>query len=55
MARKVKDTPVLTGKDARRFERAIKANEKNPVSLPELARIKAALRRFTVVTLPCRA
>ena len=32
MARKIKETPVLSGKDADRFEKAVKANESKSVS-----------------------
>lgn len=32
MARPIKETPVLTGRDARRFDEAIKNNENKKVS-----------------------
>jgi hypothetical protein len=32
MARPIKETPVLTGRDAQRFEEAIKKNENTKVS-----------------------
>lgn len=38
MARKVKETPVLSGKDAERFDRAIKANENKKVSADDYKR-----------------
>lgn len=42
MALPIKDTPVLTGEDARKFLADIKANENKKVSPEELARIKAS-------------
>lgn len=38
MARPIKETPVLTGKDARRFEERLKSVK--PVSKEEINRIK---------------
>ena len=40
MARPIKETPILFGKDARRFEARMK--EKRRISPEERARIKAA-------------
>jgi hypothetical protein len=51
MARPVKETPILTGKDARRFEKATKANENKRISLEEQQRIIAALDKFEVVNI----
>ncbi len=41
MALPIKDTPVLTGKDAIKFLADIKANENKKVSPEELDRMKA--------------
>lgn len=49
MARPIKETPILTGKDAKRFEQTIKANEKKPISPQERERIMNAWRQFEVV------
>ncbi len=38
MAREIKETPVLTGEDAKRFEQAIKENETKRVSRSEYIR-----------------
>ncbi len=38
MARPIKETPVLHGKNAERFEKDIKANEKKKVSTAEYNR-----------------
>lgn len=38
MARPIKETPVLSGKDAKRFEKQIKSNEKKTVSESEYQR-----------------
>jgi hypothetical protein len=38
MARPVKETPVITGKDAKKFATTIKANEKKRVSKAEFER-----------------
>ena len=48
MARPIKETPVLTGKDAKRFEREIKENEKRQVSSKEYQK---ALQTFRAVRL----
>lgn len=45
MARKVKETPVLTGKDAARFEKDIKTNESKKVSTESYQRAQAAFKR----------
>ena len=50
MARPIKETPILTGKDAQRFEKAIKNNEKNPVSPTDCRRIIDAWNRFKVIS-----
>jgi hypothetical protein len=48
MATKVKDTPVLYGEDARRFEENMRKAEQNPVSDEEYQRIRAAGKRVRV-------
>ncbi|TAL46798.1 MAG: hypothetical protein EPN89_09795 [Methylovulum sp.] len=48
MATPIKDTPVLTGKDARRFEAWMKENEGKKVSPEEYARIKDAGKKMRV-------
>lgn len=45
MARKVKETPVLSGKDADAFTRAIKANESKKVSRADYVRAVAVYQR----------
>lgn len=45
MAREVKETPVLSGKDAEAFTRAIKANESRKVPSEEFERAKAIYER----------
>jgi hypothetical protein len=49
MARPVKETPILTGIDAKRFEEATKANEKKTITSQEQKRIMDAWRTFEVV------
>ncbi len=45
MAREVKETPVLSGKDAEIFARTIKANESRRVPSAEYERAKAVYER----------
>jgi hypothetical protein len=49
MATPIKDTPVLTGKDARNFEAWMKENEGKKVSPEAYQRIKAAAKKFRLV------
>lgn len=49
MASPIKDTPVLTGKSARRFESIIKENETKRISLEERERIMAVYRSVKVI------
>ncbi len=42
MARPIKDTPILMGEDARRFETWMKENESKKISDAEYSRIKEA-------------
>jgi len=49
MATPVKDTPVLTGNDARQFDTWLTANATKKVSHEETARIQAAARKFRLV------
>jgi hypothetical protein len=46
MARPIKETPVLSGKDAKRFEQQIKENEKRKVPESDYQR---ALKTFNAV------
>ena len=46
MARPIKDTPVLTGKDARRFEENIRANEGKKVPREQYQRALKAYNNF---------
>jgi len=45
MARKIKETPVLTGKDAARFEKNVKANETKKVSAESYNRAQDTYKR----------
>jgi len=46
MARPIKETPVLTGKDAARFEKIIKKNETKRISSNEFQKAKQAYEQF---------
>ena len=46
MAREIRETPVLIGKDAARFEKKIKENEKRKVSSQEYEQGKNAYKTF---------
>jgi hypothetical protein len=48
MARPVKETPVLTGKDAARFEEQIKKNENRQVPEPDYQRAVATYRSVKI-------
>ena len=50
MARPIKETPVLTGTDALRFEKQIKENEtgKNKVSESDYTRAQEAFKKVVV-------
>jgi len=48
MAQPIKETPVLMGEDARRFEDDIKANENTEVNREELQKAKDAYQRFEI-------
>ena len=47
MASKVKETPVLSGRDADAFSRAIKANESRKVSTGDYERARETYERVT--------
>ncbi len=49
MARTVKETPILTGKDAQKFDEDIKANESKKVSEEEYDKAMESYRRFEVI------
>jgi len=46
MAKPIKETPILTGGNATRFEKIIKKNEKRKVSTEEYQQGKAAYELF---------
>lgn len=48
MATKVKDTPILKGKNAERFNQKMKEAEKNPVSKTEYERMLAVFRSVRI-------
>ncbi|NOX43260.1 MAG: hypothetical protein GXP19_05955 [Gammaproteobacteria bacterium] len=47
MARKIKETPMLNGKDAVRFDRAIKDNKTKKVDQSEYERAKSIFERVS--------
>lgn len=47
MAKPIKETPVLTGKDAERFNRIMKENETKKVSASDYQRAQDAFRSFS--------
>lgn len=47
MARPIKETPVLTGKDAKRFEKEIQGNASRKVSQEEYKRAEEAFKALT--------
>lgn len=49
MATKIKDTPVLTGKVARRFLKKIRENEKKKVPKADYERAKKAYEKFELI------
>lgn len=49
MAKEIRETPILRGKDAVRFEKAIKANENRKVSHDEFQRGKKAYETIPFV------
>lgn len=49
MARPIKETPILTGKDADRFQRIIKENEHKKVPVSDYERAKKAYGNFQVI------
>jgi len=48
MARPIKETPILQGEDARRFEMEIKENESKSVTKDEYDRAVEAFKRFEI-------
>lgn len=46
MARPIKETPILRGKDAERFSRIIKENEKKTVPAADYARAQETFKQF---------
>lgn len=49
MAKEIRETPVLMGKDAARFEKIIKENEKRKVSRDAYERGKAAYDNIPLI------
>ena len=49
MATKVKETPILIGKDAIRFEKIIKENETKCISKEEYEKALTAFKKFKVI------
>jgi hypothetical protein len=49
MATPIKPTPVLRGKEARRFEENMRKAEQNPISRQEYDRIMAVYRSVKIV------
>jgi len=47
MAIPIKDTPVLTGKDARDFDKWLKSNEAKKITPDEYRRIQDAAKKFS--------
>ena len=48
MASKVKDTPILKGKDAERFNQKMREAEKNPISKEEYERMLAVFKSVRI-------
>lgn len=48
MARKVKETPILTGKDAQRFDTILAENKSKKIPREEFQKSMESYRRFTV-------
>ncbi|MFQ5561298.1 MAG: hypothetical protein ACE5FU_12050 [Nitrospinota bacterium] len=48
MARQIKETPILKGKDAKRFDEAVKANEHKKVPLSDY---KRAIKNYEKIKL----
>lgn len=49
MARPVKETPILEGKDAREFEKTIKENESRKVTREEYERAEKAFEEIKIL------
>lgn len=49
MAMAVKDTPILYGKDAMKFNNAIKENESKKISDQERQKLKESFAKFKIV------
>ncbi len=50
MAKLIKETPVLTGKNAKRFQKIIKENEHKRVSKEDYERAKKAYLNFEIIS-----
>ena len=49
MAKKIKETPILTGKDAADFLLAAKVAEKQQITKQEAAKIKASFEKLSAI------
>ncbi|WP_205319175.1 hypothetical protein [Runella rosea] len=49
MARPIKETPVLTGRDAARFAKNIAESEKTKLSRTEMERMRENFNKFKLV------
>ncbi len=49
MAKQIKEIPVLTGKNAKRFQKIIKENEQKRISEEEYSRAKKAYSNFKLI------
>ncbi len=49
MAKPIKETPILTGKDAVDFLKAAKLAEKQPISKKEASKIKASFDKLNAI------
>ena len=48
MAKPIKDTPILKGKDAKRFSADIRANETRKISQAEYKKLMASYNKFNI-------
>jgi hypothetical protein len=49
MARPIKETPILTGKDSKLFTQRMKEAEAKPVDVAELARIRENFAKLNAI------
>jgi hypothetical protein len=48
MAKPIKDTPILTGKDAKKFSEKVELNEKKEISASEYQKLLASYNKYTL-------